>query len=60
MYPRPFLVMPGAFMCCIRVSGSHLAESVVKSDLSVVTVDCLMTFVRINWCACFSQTAACW
>lgn len=47
-------------MCCIRASGSHLAEPIVKSDLSVVTVDCLMTFVRINWCARFSQTATRW
>lgn len=42
MHPRHFLLRPGSFLCYIRVSGSHLAEPVDKSDLSVVTVDCLI------------------
>lgn len=39
--------MPSAVRCCLSVTGWHLAEPHVGAELSVVTADCLMTFVSI-------------
>lgn len=43
--------MPSAVRCCLSVTWWHLAEPNVISESSVVTVDCLMTFVSIYCCS---------
>lgn len=45
-----FPMLSSAVWCCVSVTGWHLAEPNIISDLSVVTVDCLMTFVSIYCC----------
>lgn len=47
--------------CCLSVTGWHLAERNVKFDLSVVTLDCLVTFVSINCRVLFKLIVThCW
>lgn len=56
-----FLTMPNAVRCYLSVTGWHLPEPDVKSELSVVTLDCLKTFISIYCCVLLSLTVAqCW
>lgn len=45
-----FTMLSSAVWCGLSVTGWHLAEPNIISDLSVVTVGCLMTFVSIYCC----------